>query len=61
MTLQILPAPFSVCQLADAGQVNWNAPYVFATKTEEEVSLVCPPSLCQQAQLPAATAGAPLK
>lgn len=41
MTIQIISGDFTVCQVRDFSQVNWNAAYCFTGKTDEENSLVC--------------------
>ena len=41
MTIEILPADFSVCKVTDYSQVDPNAPYCFLAKTDAENSLVC--------------------
>ena len=48
MTIQAIPADFSVCKLADYSLVNLRAAYCFLGKTDEENSLVC-----QTADVPA--------
>lgn len=44
LTLKVLPEAFTVCQPASA-TVECAAPYYFAAKTADEVSLVCPTKL----------------
>lgn len=41
MNLKILPQNFSVCKISDLSQINWNDPFLFLSKTDEELSLVC--------------------
>ncbi|MGL4799583.1 MAG: ACT domain-containing protein [Cellulosilyticaceae bacterium] len=41
MKLKLLSEQFSVCKIADVGQVNWEDRYCFVGKTDEELSLVC--------------------
>ncbi|WP_343207926.1 ACT domain-containing protein [Anaerolentibacter hominis] len=41
MNLTILDGEFSVCKLYDLSQIDYNDPYLFISKTEEELSLVC--------------------
>ena len=50
MKLRLLEPQFSVCQIADMSAIDWNAPYCFAARTDEECSLVCP-----EQYVPAAT------
>jgi len=45
MTLETLPMTFTVCQPADATEIDLNRPWCFAARTEEELSLVCPTAL----------------
>ena len=42
MEIKKLHPEFSVCQVADVSQVNFEAEYCFLGKTDEEISLVCP-------------------
>lgn len=42
MDIALLKQSFSVCKVRDYTQVDWNAPYIFLAKTDEENSLVCP-------------------
>ena len=41
MNLQILPQAFSVCQVSDVTTIDFTRAFVFLTKTDEELSLVC--------------------
>ena len=41
MEIKILEQEFTVCQVADYAQVNWEAEFCFTGKTDEEYSLVC--------------------
>jgi hypothetical protein len=41
MNLQKLPQAFSICQISDVSQIDFAQPYVFLSKTDEEISLVC--------------------
>lgn len=41
MKLTLLPQPFAVCKLIDMSQINWNDEFVFFSKTDDELSLVC--------------------
>ena len=41
MKLQALPQAFTVCQVSDLSGVDFSRDFVFVTKTDEEVSLVC--------------------
>ena len=45
MTLEWINEPMSVCRLADFGGIDLNQPYVFAERTPDECSLVCPTRL----------------
>ncbi|HML67107.1 MAG TPA: ACT domain-containing protein [Clostridia bacterium] len=51
MNLQTLPQAFSVCQIPDLSQVDFTRPYVFLSKTDEELSLVCETGAVPQATL----------
>ncbi len=42
MTIKIIDEVFSVCKVADYGEVDLSCPYVFTGSTDEEKSLVCP-------------------
>lgn len=42
LTLKPLKQSFSICQVRDYSQVNWDSPYIFLSKTDQENSLVCP-------------------
>jgi len=42
MKLKLLEPHFTICKVADMGAVDWNAPFCFAARTDEECSLVCP-------------------
>ena len=41
MELETISADFSVCQLSSLERVDWTRPFVFACRTDEELSLVC--------------------
>lgn len=41
MNLKILSRDFSVCKVSDLSQINWEDPFVFLSKTDKELSLVC--------------------
>ena len=41
MNLQILPQGFTVCQVSDVSTVDFTREFVFLSKTDEELSLVC--------------------
>jgi len=45
MILEWLPGAFSICKLADVNQADLSRPFTFLSRTDEEISLVCP-SLC---------------
>ena len=42
MDLKIIDGEFAVCKVRDFSQVDFEKEYVFAAKTDEENSLVCP-------------------
>lgn len=42
MELTQLKEDFAVCKLASLDQVNLNRPFTFLSRTDEEISLVCP-------------------
>jgi len=41
MNLKILPQTFTVCQLPDMSGVDFSNEFLFFSKTDEELSLVC--------------------
>lgn len=41
MKLQCIMQPFSICKIPDTTHINWEDPYYFIGKTDEELSLVC--------------------
>ena len=41
MNLQVLPQAFTVCQISDRSGVDFSREFVFVSKTDEEISLVC--------------------
>ena len=41
MEIKVLEQDFTVCQVADYSQVNWDTEFCFTGKTDEEYSLVC--------------------
>ena len=41
MELKIIENDFSICQVRDLTKVNYNDKYLFLSKTDEELSLVC--------------------
>jgi len=41
MNLKILPQTFTVCQLPDVSGVDFSKEFLFFSKTDEELSLVC--------------------
>ena len=41
MNLQVLPQAFTVCQISDLSGVDFSRDFVFLSKTDEELSLVC--------------------
>lgn len=42
MELKRLEDEFTVCKIKDVSQVDFNSEFVFLSKTDEELSLVCP-------------------
>ena len=54
MTLQIIDGDFTVCQPADLGSVRTDGKFWCLSKTDEELSLVCPtdqmPKHCVQSE-----------
>ena len=42
MELQTLDNDFSVCRLRSTEGVDWSRPFTFFSRTDEELSLVCP-------------------
>lgn len=42
MEITLLKQSFSICKVRDYTLVDWDAPYIFLAKTDEENSLVCP-------------------
>lgn len=42
MELEILCADFAVCRLKDSAQIDLNEEFTFFSKTDEEISYVCP-------------------
>ena len=45
MKIQVIPHPFSVCQVLDYSQTDLEHAFCFSGKTDEECSLVCPTEL----------------
>ena len=41
LTLRILPQQFTVCKITSPEGVDFTAPFVFLSKTDDELSLVC--------------------
>lgn len=42
MTLKVLPCALSVLKINDASQADLSRPFTFLSRTDEELSLVCP-------------------
>lgn len=42
MEFILLKEAFTICKVTDYSLIDWNSPYVFIAKTDEENSLVCP-------------------
>ena len=51
MTLQLLNQTFTVCQLNSIAEADLSAPFTFLTRTDEEISLVCPVQSCPSGAL----------
>ncbi|HAL74772.1 MAG TPA: ACT domain-containing protein, partial [Clostridiales bacterium] len=45
MKLELLDGEFAIAQLDDFSCVNWQQPFVFVARTDDEYSLVCPAKL----------------
>lgn len=45
MTLELLDGEFAVAKLDDFSEINWQNPFVFVARTDDEYSLVCPVEL----------------
>ena len=43
--IQVIENPFSVCKIEHLDYVDFSADYFFLSKSDEEISLVCPTSL----------------
>ena len=41
MNLKILPQAFTVCQVSDLSNIDFSREFVFFSRTDEELSLVC--------------------
>lgn len=41
LTLKVLPQRFAVCKVASLEGVDYTRPFVFVSKTDDELSLVC--------------------
>jgi len=48
MKIKLLEPHFTICKVAQMGAVDWNAPFCFAARTDEECSLVCPEEYAPQ-------------
>ena len=46
MKLQLLEPAFTVCQLDSIADANLSAAFTFLSRTDEEISLVCPTDHC---------------
>jgi len=42
MKIKLLASHFTVCRIEEMSAVNWDSPFCFAARTDEECSLVCP-------------------
>ena len=45
MEIKVIAQEFSVCKIADIGAVDYSDTFLFLSKTDEELSLVCSTSL----------------
>ncbi len=41
MIIKVIEKDFSVCQVADFSEVDLGSEYLFISKTDEEISMVC--------------------
>ena len=41
MNLKVLPQAFTVCQVSDLSNIDFSREFVFLSRTDEELSLVC--------------------
>lgn len=41
MDINVIAGDFAICKVTDFSQVNWDSPYCFLGKTDQENSLVC--------------------
>jgi len=41
MNLMLLPQAFTVCQIPDTSEIDFSREFVFFSRTDEELSLVC--------------------
>lgn len=48
MELKLLDGEFSVCKLNGPQEVDFNTPFLFIGKTDEEISIVCPTECAPQ-------------
>lgn len=48
MKLQLLKQTFTVCQLDGIADADLSAPFTFLSRTDEEISLVCPVESCPE-------------
>ena len=46
MTIRVLPCDFTICQIGDLASADLTAPFTFLSRTDEELSLVCPTDRC---------------
>lgn len=44
MQLKVLPHSFTICKLKDGQSIDLGTPFCFASRTDEELSFVCPTS-----------------
>ena len=40
-SLQKLDCDFTICKVRDMAQIDWTGKFIFLSKTEDEISLVC--------------------
>ena len=42
MNIECINIDFTVCKVEDLSKINFNSDFVFVSKTDEELSVVCP-------------------
>lgn len=48
MKLKVLDMDFAVCKIKDISQVDFSREFVFVSKTDDEISLVCEPDFAPE-------------